>query len=217
VRGTLVLLEGMKAAGIRRLVYSSSAATYGEVTVLPVAEDASQEPDSPYGVSKLAAEKYALCYGRLNSWSVLCLRYFNVYGERQRFDAYGNVIPIFASRLKARLPLVVFGDGLQTRDFVNVADVARANLDALETEVGGCLNIATGVPTTIIDLALSMRAIAGVDVEITHVAPRPGEVLRSSARIVSAREVLGYAPAVSLDEGLAAYWSWFEREGGGVA
>jgi UDP-glucose 4-epimerase len=212
VRGTLWLLEAMRHRGIRRLVYSSSAALYGESDHLPVEESHSCEPESPYGVSKLAAEKYCLCYGRLYGWSVACLRYFNVYGERQRFDAYGNVIPIFAHHLLAGSGVTVYGDGLQTRDFVNVEDVARANVRALEARASGVFNVATGHGSTIESLARAMVKLSGGGAEVVYGPPRPGEVRHSRASVAAAKQAFGYEPRVGLEEGLAAYLDWMRQD-----
>jgi UDP-glucose 4-epimerase len=115
VLGTLAVLEAARSAGIGRVVFSSSAGVFGELKTLPIAEDHPQEPDSPYGVSKLAGEKMCLVYNKLYGMKNICLRYFNVYGGRQRYDAYGNVIPIFAERILRGRPIVILGDGEQTR------------------------------------------------------------------------------------------------------
>jgi len=127
-------------------------------------EDHPAEPDSPYGASKLAAEKLCLAYAKLYDLEAICLRYFNVYGVNQRYDAYGNVIPIFAHRLLHGLPLIIYGDGEQTRDFVNVRDVARANLMAAEANgLSGAFNIASGTAITINHLASLIRDVSGID------------------------------------------------------
>lgn len=211
-KGTLVLLEAMRREGPHRLVTSSSAAVYGETGIAAVREDDSCEPDSPYGVSKLAAEKECLCYGRLHGWQVACLRYFNVYGVRQRYDAYGNVIPIFAQRLAMGDRLVIYGDGLQTRDFVSVDDVASANLAAFNRAASGIFNVATGSPSRIIDLANLMMAVSGREPGVWHGAPRPGEVRHSVADIRRARETLGYQTSHSLEAGIRSYLDWFFSE-----
>jgi UDP-glucose 4-epimerase len=208
VLGTLRLLEGMKAAGVKRLVFSSSAAIFGEPRRLPIDEGHPAEPDSPYGVSKLSAEKQALCYGRLHNWDVACLRYFNVYGVNQRFDAYGNVIPIFGTRLLKGEPLVIYGDGGQTRDFVDVRDVTRANWLALEHRARGPFNIGSGVATTVNDLAAAMAQVSGRAPQVDHQAPRAGEVRHSAADIGLAAKSFGYAPQVGLDAGLREYMAW---------
>jgi UDP-glucose 4-epimerase len=202
IRGTIGLLEAMKRHGVRRLVYSSSAAVYGEPVTLPIDEGHPCRPDSPYGVSKLAAEAYCLCYGRLYGWSVACLRYFNVYGEGQRFDPYGNVIPIFATRLLRGEPLTVYGDGHQTRDFVHVRDVARANLLALASGTSGTFNVASGRSCTIEWLANEMVRLSGGASGITFAPPRPGEVRASEAEIGRARRDLGYSPQEEILAGL---------------
>jgi UDP-glucose 4-epimerase len=209
VLGTLQVLEGMRRAGIRRLVFSSSAAIFGEPRRLPIDEGHPAEPDSPYGVSKLSAEKHCLCYGRLYGWDVACLRYFNVYGINQRFDAYGNVIPIFATRLLRAEPLVIYGDGEQTRDFVDVRDVARANWSAFERRARGAFNIGSGETTTINRLATIMTEVSGRPSVVRHEAPRAGEVRHSAADIGLAARVLGYRPRVVLDDGLRQYLPWF--------
>jgi UDP-glucose 4-epimerase len=209
VLGTLQVLEGMRRAGARRLVYSSSAAIFGEPQRLPIDEGHPAEPDSPYGVSKLAAEKHCLCYGRLYGWDVACLRYFNVYGVNQRFDAYGNVIPIFATRLLRGEPLSIYGDGEQTRDFVDVRDVARANWLALERKARGVFNIGSGQATTINQLAGLMTDVSGRPATIRHEGPRAGEVRHSAAEIGLAARVLGYSPTIALDAGLRRYLPWF--------
>ena len=140
VIGTLQLLE---AAARRRpqVCPSSSAGIFGELKTLAIREDHPIDPDSPYGASKLCAEKETLAFGKLHGMETVCLRYFNVYGPRQRFDAYGNVIPIFVFRMLRGEPLTIFGDGEQTRDFVHVDDVVQANLGAATPGVRGAFNI----------------------------------------------------------------------------
>lgn len=206
--GTLRVLEAMKAGGVRRLVYSSSAAIFGEPERLPIDEAHRAEPDSPYGVSKLAGEKQCLCYGRLFGWEVACLRYFNVYGVNQRFDAYGNVIPIFGSRLLRGEPLVVYGDGEQTRDFVEVRDVADANWNALDRRARGAFNIGSGHATTITTLTRLIQEAAGRKGMVRHQEPRAGEVRHSVAAIGAAGAALGYRARVGLVEGLRDYMAW---------
>src|SRR4029077_21264036 len=137
-------------AGTRKIVFSSSAGIFGELKTLPISEDHPVEPDSPYGASKLAAEKACLAYSKLYSLEAICLRYFNVYGVNQRYDAYGNVIPIFAQRLFTNQPLTIYGDGTQTRDFVNVKDVAAANfLAAAKAVKSNVYNVGCGKNITI--------------------------------------------------------------------
>lgn len=208
VLGTLQILEGMRRARVLPLVYSSSAAIFGEPRRLPIDEAHPAEPDSPYGVSKLAAEKHCLCYARLHGLRVTCLRYFNVYGVNQRYDAYGNVIPIFATQLLKGNPLVIYGDGDQTRDFVEVEDVARANWLALDRGIVGTFNIGSGVATTINHLASLIQECAARRVGIDHQAPRPGEVRHSVADLTAGRRHLGFECGVDLRSGLTRYLAW---------
>jgi UDP-glucose 4-epimerase len=212
VLGTLNVLEQMKKQGIEKLVYSSSAAIYGETIIMPVAEDHPVEPDSLYGVSKLAGEKHALCYGRLYNWAVMCLRYFNAYGIRQRFDAYGNVIPIFAERLAKNQDLTIYGDGTQTRDFINVKDIAQANLKAYKSGKYGAYNIATGASTKIIDLANMMISLDGNKGKIVNAPARKGEVMHSLADLNRAEAELSYHAKVNLEEGLGSYLEWYKQD-----
>ncbi len=200
VLGTLSLLEAARKKRVKKIIFSSSAALYGEPQQLPIAEGHPLEPDSPYGVSKLAAEKHCLCFSRTYELDVICLRYFNVYGENQRYDAYGNVIPIFAAQLLKNEPLKIYGDGGQTRDFVNVEDVARANLLAAQIcNVSGVFNIGSGV------------SLAGVYTKLNYAPPRKGEVKHSLANISRAKSILQYKPEVSIEEGLEKYLEWIKN------
>lgn len=214
VLGTLNILEAARKAGVKRLVYSSSAATYGELVTLPIQEDHPQNPDSPYGVSKLAAEKHMLCYGRLYGMGVVCLRYFNAYGVNQRFDAYGNVIPIFAERLLGGQPLIIYGDGEQTRDFVNVKDVAMANyLAAMSSQGNSVYNIGSGTSITINALAQLAQEASGRNASsVTHAPPRAGEVRHCMADISKATRELAFSPGVDIVNGLSDYFAWFNRD-----
>lgn len=215
VIGTLQVLEAARTARVRKVVFSSSAGIFGELITLPIAEDHPVEPDSPYGASKLAAEKLCLAYGKMYDLDAICLRYFNVYGPNQRYDAYGNVIPIFAHRMLHGMPLVVFGDGEQTRDFVNVRDVAMANYQAaLSNGVSGAFNIASGTRITINRLARMMCEASGIEAMIRHDAPRKGDVRHSLADVSAARDAFGYDPEVGMAEGLAEYMEWAGQEMG---
>ena len=211
--GTLNVLEAARAVGARKVVYSSSAGIFGELRALPIAEDHPVEPDSPYGVSKLAGEKYCLAYSRLYDLEAICLRYFNVYGVHQRFDAYGNVIPIFATLLLRGEPLTVFGDGEQTRDFINVADVARANvLAACNHGVIGAFNVGSATAVTVNHLVRLLEEAVGRPATVRHGPPRPGDVRHSLADIRAIGDALGFAPSVGLEPGLVEYAGWLRRE-----
>lgn len=209
VLGTLRMLEASRRAEVRKVVFSSSAGIFGELKQLPIREDHPVEPDSPYGASKLAAEKLCLAYAKLFEVEAIALRYFNVYGPNQRYDAYGNVIPIFAHRLLGHLPLVVFGDGEQTRDFVNVKDVVQANLLASAARgVSGAFNIGSGSSVTINELARLMFEVAGTPARVEYAPPRKGDVRHSRADIASASEALGFVPTIDIKEGLREYLAW---------
>lgn len=213
VIGTLCILEAARHAQVRKVVFSSSAGIFGELKTLPIREDHPTEPDSPYGASKLGAEKLCLAYAKLYPLECICLRYFNVYGINQRYDAYGNVIPIFAHRLLHGQPMVIFGDGEQTRDFVNVRDVAQANYQAaLARGVSGAFNIGSGSRIAINRLAEVMYGICGTPAKIEYAPPRQGDVRHSLADISAAKSSFGYQPSVDLEAGLREYLTWARAE-----
>ena len=217
VIGTVNVLEAARKAGVQRIVYSSSAAIFGELITMPIAEDHPQNPDSPYGVSKLAAEKHMLCFAKLYGLTTVCLRYFNVYGVNQRYDAYGNVIPIFAQRLYEGNSLTIYGDGDQTRDFVNVKDVAKANfLAATAAKGAGVYNVGCGENITINHLTELVQESSGITApSVDNAPPRPSEVRHCRADISKAQRELGYAPDPDIETGLREYFEWFGGEWGG--
>ena len=210
VLGTLNVLLAARLHGLRRVVFSSSAGIFGELKTIPIAEDHPQDPDSPYGASKLAAEKMCLVFNKLYGMSNVCLRYFNVYGVNQRYDAYGNVIPIFSDRILRGVPLTIFGDGEQTRDFVNARDVATANIAAATADerVRGAFNIGSATRVTINDLAATMQRLAARDVGVEYAPRRSGDVRDSLAATAAAKAAFGYEATVGLDEGLGEYLAW---------
>jgi nucleoside-diphosphate-sugar epimerase len=213
VLGTLRLLEAARSAGVRRIVTSSSAGIFGELKTLPIREDHPVDPDSPYGATKLCKEKLCLVYAKLYDVEAICLRYFNVYGPNQRFDAYGNVIPIFVFSLLRGEGITIFGDGEQTRDFVNVRDVVEANL--LAGTVKGCTgayNIGSGTRVSINELAAQVSRASGLPSRVSYGPPRAGDVRDSLADISAAREAFGFMPAVTLAEGLGEYYEWARTE-----
>jgi UDP-glucose 4-epimerase len=213
VIGTLHVLEAARQAGVRKVVFSSSAGIFGELKTLPIQEDHPIDPDSPYGASKLAAEKLCLAYAKLYPLECVCLRYFNVYGVKQRFDAYGNVIPIFANCILRGQPMTIYGDGEQTRDFLHVYDVAKANLAvACLSGMNGVFNLGSGVQVTINGLARLIQEADGVQVGVSYAPPRKGDVRHSLADIGAAREAFGFEPQISLAEGLGGYMSWIRRD-----
>jgi UDP-glucose 4-epimerase len=212
VLGTLNVLESSRAAGVRRLVYSSSAGIFGELKTLPIAEDHTLNPETPYAVSKLAGERLCLAYTRLYGLGAACLRYFNVYGPRQRFDAYGNVIPKFVFMALAGKTLEIYGDGEQTRDFVHVHDVAEANVRVVLVENAvGVFNIGSGSRITVNRLVELMR-VNGLDFETVNGSPRSGDVRDSLADITRAQQAFAFKPTVSFEDGLREYIAWAKQE-----
>ena len=210
--GTVNVLEAMRKNNTSRIVYSSSAAMFGELLTPTIDEEHPQNADSPYGVSKLAAEKMILAYAGLYGYTAVCLRYFNIYGVNQRFDMYGNVIPIFAKRIYAGEPMTIYGDGLQTRDFVNVKDVARANITAAENaKKTDVYNIGSGESVTINYLAELMQEISGVNVGVEYAPERPADVKHCKANAGKIDKELNYRVNVSLKEGLKEYMAWYKE------
>ena len=210
--GTLRMLEAAKAAGVQKIVHTSSAAIYGQLRTMPIREDHPLEPDSPYGASKLAGEKACLAYARMYDMDITCLRYFNVYGINQRYDAYGNVVPIFAQKMLTGQPITVDGDGEQTRDFVNVSDVAMANYKAAMTRgATGAYNIGSGERITINSLVDLLSKVSGVEPVIRHGPPRAGDIQHSRADISAAAAAFGFAPVINMADGLRNYIEWLRE------
>jgi len=209
VLGTLQVLEAARKEGVRKIVTSSSAGIFGELKTLPIREDHPVEPDSPYGCTKLCEEKLCLAYSKLYDIEAVCLRYFNVYGPNQRFDAYGNVIPIFVFRMLRNEPLIIYGDGEQTRDFVHVDDVVQANIKAANSEgISGAFNIASATRVTINRLVEMITSKNNNLIKIEHGPDRPGDVLHSLADISLAHHKINYIPSVDLEKGIEEYVEW---------
>jgi len=207
VDGTLAVLEAARREDAR-VVFASSAAIYGMPESIPVAETDPKEPTSPYGLEKLSGDHYCRLYADLYGLPTVALRYFNVYGPRQSGGDYAGAITAFAQQARAGGPLRVQGDGTQTRDFVNVADVVQANLLAATTDATGeAFNVGTGVATTVADVAETVRDQIAPSADIEHVEPRRGDIRESVADIGKARDRLDYEPTVSLGEGLERYLS----------
>jgi nucleoside-diphosphate-sugar epimerase len=208
VIGTLNILEAARRAGVKKIVTSSSAGIFGELKTIPIKEDHPIEPDSPYGCSKLYEEKICLSYAKLYDIEAVCLRYFNVYGPNQRFDAYGNVIPIFVFKMLRDETLTIFGDGNQTRDFVHVNDVVQANIKAAETEgLSGAFNIASGTSITINRL-VEMITKNNKKTKIVFGHERPGDVRDSLADISMAQSKFDFKPSIDFESGIENYIDW---------
>ena len=210
--GTINVLEGMRANGVKKIVYSSSAAIFGELQSPEIDENHPQNADSPYGVSKLAAEKMILSYADIYDMTAVCLRYFNIYGVNQRYDLYGNVIPIFAHRLFAGESLLIYGDGSQTRDFVNVYDVARANVMAgMEYPETNVFNLGSGASITINRLAEMMQEISGIENGIQYLPERKADVKHCKANANKVAEKMQFKTVVPLEKGLEEYIQWYKN------
>lgn len=209
VLGTLNVLEAARKEGVRKIVASSSAGIFGELKTMPIKEDHPIEPDSPYGCTKLCEEKLCLSYAKLYEIEAVCLRYFNVYGPNQRFDAYGNVIPIFVFKMLHNEPIQIYGDGEQTRDFVHVADIVHANIRAADSKgVSGAFNIASGKSVTINRLVEMITKNSKNSVKIEYGFNRPGDVLHSLADLSLAKQKINYNPSIDLEQGIDEYIQW---------
>ncbi len=210
VNGTLNVLKAAKEAGVRRVVLSSSCAVYGEGRV-PAKEDQPLMPLSPYAASKMAAEGLAEAFGHSYNLPVVRLRYFNVYGPRQTSDSpYSGVIAVFIDRLIASQPATIFGDGGQTRDFIYVGDVVRANLLACRKEaaVGRAINIGTGRGRTLRELHSALAALSGKRIPPQYADPRPGDIYHSRCDASRARSLLGFRPQTDFRKGLKQTLAW---------
>ncbi len=213
VLGTVKVLEAARKAGVRKIVSASSAGIFGELKTIPIKEDHPIDPDSPYAASKLCSEKECLAYAKLYDIEAVCLRYFNVYGVNQRFDAYGNVIPIFAFNMLQGKPITIFGDGEQTRDFVEVRDIVQANIKAAQAKgVSGAFNIASGTRVTINKLVEILSDASGINPDVQLGPKRQGDVLHSLADIDYARRSFNYIPQITLEEGAKDYMAWAKIE-----
>jgi UDP-glucose 4-epimerase len=202
--GTLHVLEYARATGVKKVVFASSAAVYGDVTEMPVDEDTAKRPVSPYGIDKLASELALDYYAAVHGVPATWLRFFNVYGPRQDPSSpYSGVISIFADRARAGRPLLIFGDGGQTRDFVYVGDVVRAIRAALaDGNSRTVCNVGTGGEITVLELARTIVELCGNKSAIEHAPARAGEILKSRARVDRLRDALGIVAETRLVDGL---------------
>jgi UDP-glucose 4-epimerase len=213
--GTLHLLTAALEENLRRFVYCSSSEVYGSALHVPMDEDHPLMPTTPYGASKLAGEMYARSFYLTYGLPVTVVRPFNTYGPREHFEGpYGEVIPKFVVRALNNAPLVVFGDGSQTRDFTDVSDTVRGLIAAGECDalVGEVVNIARGQEVNINDIArIVLETVPQSSSRIEYQAPRPGDVMRHFADISKARRVLGFEPRVEIHDGVKRYVDWLMR------
>jgi UDP-glucose 4-epimerase len=226
ILGTLNLMEAVrrKSPHTRVVFTSTGGAIYGDFNTPPNVETYPKEPESPYAISKLSAEYYLAYYGRVHNMDCTAVRFANVYGPRQDPHGEAGVVAIFCGRILANRPLTVFGDGLQTRDYVYVGDVARAvHLAATRPlpERGPldarAFNIGTGKGTSVVDLARLLQQAAGTKVPIEFAPHRPGEQQESFLNVDKAGKALGWTPGVTLEEGLAKTFHWFQKKTPGAA
>jgi UDP-glucose 4-epimerase len=206
VEGTLNVLLAARDEGIRRVVFSSSSSVYGSRSDLPVDEAMASDPISPYGVAKLAAERYCVSFSRVyESFETVVLRYFNVFGPRQSpLSQYAAMVPLFITAIARGEPVTIFGDGEQSRDFTYVENVVDATLRASEADgaSGRIFNVAAGSPASVNAVADAIGRILGKPVERRHEPPRPGDIRDSWADVSEAARALGYHPSIDLEEGL---------------
>lgn len=208
IRGTLNVLQAARTAGVKRVVFATSAAVYGNNPVLPKREDMLPEPESPYALGKLTGEYYLKLFSNLYGVETVALRYFNVFGPRQDGKSmYSGVISRFTDDLKSGRTPTIFGDGQQTRDFVYVKDVVQANLLAMRSPQvgqGEIFNVATGRTVSLLQLLDALKKITGSRVTPQFKEARAGDIKHSLADISKIQAALGYAPKFGLDEGLRA-------------
>jgi nucleoside-diphosphate-sugar epimerase len=214
VRGTLNMLVAAHESGVRSFVLASSSAVYGDDPGSPKVEGHEGRPLSPYGVSKLVDEKYGQVFHALHGLKAVALRYFNVFGPRQDpTSEYSAVIPLFITQILRGESPTIYGDGEQSRDFVYVGDVVRANLMAAEASsaAGEALNVAGGCGTTVNGLLDAVNDVLGTEVEAVHAGPRPGDILHSTADVEKAKRLLGYEPSLTFRQGLEKTVSWYKQ------
>jgi len=213
VNMTLDLMNYCVRQNIKRFVFASSAAVYGAVDG-SIGESMQCRPASPYGAGKLAIENYLHAYKSSFGLEPVMLRYFNIFGTRQKLGDYSGVITIFIESLLNGIPPTIMGDGLQTRDFVNVEDIVQANILAMDSDkaVGQVMNVASGKSTTVLHIAEVLKEITGKrDIEIRFAPGRVGDVRNGKANIEKIQSVLGYSPSVSLEDGLIDVVEYLNR------
>ena len=215
ITGTLNVFTAAREKKVKRIVYAASSSTYGDHPALPKVENEIGKPLSPYAVTKYVNELYADVFARLYKMELIGLRYFNVFGPKQNPKGpYAAVIPLFVESLLDDQPPVINGDGKTSRDFTFVANVVQANIRSLFTEnrkaVNQVYNIGFGQQTSLLQLAELLKKIAGSGIDPMHRPERAGDVKHSLADISKAKTLLGYDPAVSVEEGLRRTWEWYK-------
>jgi UDP-glucose 4-epimerase len=215
IDATVSVLVAAREAGVKRVVYAGSSSAYGDTPTLPKREDMPTSPLSPYALQKLVGEQYLQLFTRLYGLETVTIRYFNVFGPRQDPSSpYSGVISVFAMRMLQGLAPTIQGDGGQTRDFTYVTNIVDGVLRACTAPRanGEVINVAVGGRISINELCATMAKLLGSTVPPEHSAPRPGDVRDSQADITKARELLGYEPKVSFEEGLRLTLEWYRHE-----
>lgn len=213
VNGTINILNVARKNDIEKVIFSSSSSVYGDTNKLPLTEDMPRNPISPYGTSKLAGESYMQSFHHVYGLKTIILRYFNVFGPRQKDSPYSGVTAIWIGRIQRNEPLVIFGNGENSRDFTYIKDVVQGNLLAGEKNVSGeIFNIGAGSPISLNDLAaLLLRLTNRQDLSIKHTDPRPGDIIHSYADISKAKNQLDFIPQYDQKSGLKEYLSWISK------
>ncbi len=211
INGTLNILNTAKKNNIDKIIFASSSSVYGDEPSLPKKEDMKKNPKSPYAVSKLAGEGYVQVYSQLYGLNTTILRYFNVYGPRQKDSTYSGVIAIWLGRIIRNEDLIIFGDGQNSRDFTYIKDVVRANLLAAKFDTTGeIFNIGANSPIKLVELAKLMLKITNKEnLNLTYTDPRQGDILHSYADITKAKKLINFEPEYIQEQGLKNYLKWY--------
>lgn len=211
VLGTLNLLRGIKRSNVKKLIYASSMAVYGDAKRLPITEIHALNPNSPYGIGKMAAEKYCLEFGKMNNIDVICLRYFNTFGIRQTFTPYVGVITIFINRFLEGKSMIIFGDGMQIRDFISVKDIARANILAMKGNFhNDIFNVGTGVGTSINNLVEIIMNLFNNRIQKEYAPKQNGEPSDSIADVSKIKNMMGFEAKDKLANELPKIVEWIK-------
>lgn len=212
LEGVLHVLEACRTHGTGHILFSSSAAVYGDNLHIPLKETERLVPTSPYGITKMTTEHYLRVYHELYGMDATVFRFANVYGERQGEKGEGGVVSIFCKLLSQRQGITVFGDGNQTRDFVYAGDIAQAIIRALPLKGCHTMNVSTGQETSLNDLIRSFEKAVGYTVPVQYTAPRTGDILRSVLSNEALKRDLGFVPAMDLEEGIRRTYDWYRSQ-----
>jgi len=213
VNGALNVLNAARRMDVEKIIYASSSSVYGDTPTLPKREDMRRLPISPYGVAKLACEAYMQVYHQVYGLKTISLRYFNVFGPRQKDSSYSGVIAIWLGNIIRNEDLTIFGDGTNSRDFTFIKDVIQANLLAAKQDISGeIFNIGAGSPITLTDLAkLILKITKNGNLKINYTEPRPGDIIHSYADISKAKRLLKFNPSFNQEQGLKEYFRWYNN------